>query len=116
MNRQTVSGWSLFLSMALISRGAAAADIPEPPTPADFRLITWPEVIDYCKRLDDASDRVLVRELGRTTEGRPYVVAIVSAAETIRDLDHFQDLQRRLALPAEDDDGRQVAEASKIVV
>jgi hypothetical protein len=40
-----------------------------------------------------------VRELGRTTEDRPYLVAIVSAPETMANLGSFQRLQRRLTDP-----------------
>ncbi len=45
------------------------------------------------------SDRVLVRTLGESTEGRPYVVAVVSSPDTIKDLPKYQKLQRQLSHP-----------------
>src|SRR5262249_55683838 len=65
----------------------------------DFRLASWPSVIDYFATVDRASDRVAVRTLGQTTEGRPYIVAAVSSPETIADLDRYRSLQRRLSHP-----------------
>jgi hypothetical protein len=37
--------------------------------------------------------------LGRTTEDRPYIVAVVAAPRTLGNLDRYRDLQRRLADP-----------------
>src|SRR3954468_23838698 len=71
------------LVLALPARGA---DLPPPPAPADYTLVKWAEVVNHFRKVDDASNRVLVRELGTTTEGRPYLAAFVSSPETIRDL------------------------------
>ncbi len=98
---------------------ARAADIPSPPAPDDFRLVSWTEVVDYCRKADETSDRVLVRELGKTTEGRPYLVAFVSNEPTILNLEKYRTLQAKLvdpkvlATPAEGDNA--IAE-SKVVV
>jgi hypothetical protein len=66
---------------------------------ADFHLAHWNSVVDYFQKVDQASDRVTVRELGKTSEGRPFLVAIVSAPETVRDLERYRDLQAQLADP-----------------
>src|SRR5579864_8683198 len=66
---------------------------------ADFHLARWEQVVDYFRKVDAASDRVTVRELGKTTEGRSYIVAIVSSADTIGKLDVYRHIQRRLADP-----------------
>ncbi len=84
----------LIVLVAITSR---AADIPKPPEPVDFRLVKWAEVSDYLARVDAASDRVVVRELGKTTEGRPYLAAFVSSAETIADLDRHRRMQESIA-------------------
>ena len=85
--------------------GALGAEVPSPEAHlgfrpgADFRLAAWPSVVDYFRKVDAASDRVVVRELGRTTEGRPYIVAIVSDEATIGDLGRHQARQREIAQP-----------------
>jgi hypothetical protein len=84
---------------------APAREVPSPRsvlgfTPGDDRrLAGWTQILDYFDRLDRASDRVLVRRIGTTTLGRPLVVAFLSAAENIRELDRYREVQRRLADP-----------------
>jgi hypothetical protein len=84
---------------------SALARVPSPRedlgfTPGDDRTIAdWTQITDYFKRLDRASDRVRVRELGESTLGRTLFAAFVSSAENIRELDRYRDIQRRLADP-----------------
>jgi hypothetical protein len=69
-------------------------------TPGDDRKVAdWAQITDYFKRLDRASDRVRVRELGESTQGRALFAAFISSAENIRELDRYRDIQRRLADP-----------------
>ncbi|SIO02688.1 Zinc carboxypeptidase [Singulisphaera sp. GP187] len=120
-SRQAAFVWLLFVGFVL---PCAGADLPSPEAHlgyrpgADFQLAAWPNVVDYFRKVDDASDRVLVRNLGETTEGRPYLVAVVSAPETIKDLGKFQQLQRQLSHPglatAESPDP--IAESKPVVV
>lgn len=74
-------------------RSRRVAARPQVPSPADVlgfrpgtarRLPDWPDIVDYFERLAAASDRVVVEELGRTTQGNPYIVVAVSAAESLR--------------------------------
>ena len=100
---------------------ARGAEVPSPEAHlgfrpgADFRLADWPTVVDYFRKVDDRSDRVRVRELGKSTEGRPYLVAIVSNEATIRDLGRHQDAQKRIAQPS-GDDAKTVADAKPVVL
>ncbi len=95
---------ALVLSL-LASARSPAADVPSPKSVLgfrpgdDFRLASWPQVVDYFHKVDAASDRVVVHELGRTTEDRPYLVAIVSSPDTIARLNRFRQLQARVADP-----------------
>jgi Zinc carboxypeptidase len=82
-----------------------AADVPSPESHlgyrpgADFHLARWQTVVDYFRLLDSSSDRVAVRELGKTTEGRPFIVAVVSNEETVAHQAEYQQLQHRLSDP-----------------
>jgi Zinc carboxypeptidase len=84
---------------------AAHARVPSPQqvlgfTPGDDRKVAdWTQITDYFARLDRASERVSVREVGRSTLNRPLVAAFISSAENIRELDRYRDIQRRLADP-----------------
>jgi hypothetical protein len=84
---------------------SALARVPSPRdvlgfTPGDDRTVAdWTQITDYFKRLDRASDRVRVQELGTSTLGRTLFAAFISSAENIRELDRYRDIQRRLADP-----------------
>ena len=81
---------------------------PQVPTPesvlgqrvgADFFLATFEESIDYFQQLDAASDRLELREVGRTSFGRPVYIALISSAENLRNLDRHREIALRLAHP-----------------
>ncbi len=81
---------------------------PAPPSPRsvlgftpgdDRKVADWTEITNYFERLDRASDRVRVEQIGATTLGRPLVAAFISAPENIRELAKYKDIQRRLADP-----------------
>ncbi len=69
------------------------------PMGTDRELIAWDEVVRYFRRLETESDRIVVDELGKTTEGRPFILATIAAPETLSDLDRYRDIQAQLADP-----------------
>ena len=54
------------------------------PMGAARRIAGWSRVVDRFRTVDRLSDRVVVQDLGPTTEGRPFLLAIVSAPEDNR--------------------------------
>jgi hypothetical protein len=66
---------------------------------ADRKLADWNQLTAYYKKLASESDRIRYEELGKTTEGRPFVAVTISAPENLSHLDHYLDIQRRLADP-----------------
>src|SRR4051812_44740070 len=66
---------------------------------ADRHLPSWKQVVDYFTALDKASPRVSVRTLGKTTLGRPFIVAIIADSSTLANLEHYRQIQRRLMDP-----------------
>lgn len=78
------------------------------PTPAshfgheigvDRELLDWDKVVSYFQALAAASDRIRFEELGKTVEGRPFIAATIAEPETLRHLDRYREIQRRLADP-----------------
>jgi hypothetical protein len=68
--------------------------------PTDDKTIAdWGQITNYFARLDAASDRVRVQEIGRTTLGKPMIVAFISAPENIRNLEKYKQINQRLADP-----------------
>ena len=75
--------WTLSFLLAASATATAAPPSPESVLGfrpgADRQLADWTQIVDYFRRLDAASDRVRVEEVGRTTEDRPFLVAVMIA-------------------------------------
>ncbi len=80
---------------------------------AEGHLTYAEDVYRYMRALEAASPRVKVFSIGKTEEGREMIVVAVANEKTIRDLDHYRDITRRLADPrklSEDEARRLIAE------
>src|SRR5205814_6861057 len=53
----------------------------------------------YFKRLAETSNRVKVETLGKTTLGKPFIVATISSPENLRQLSALKEIQAKLADP-----------------
>jgi hypothetical protein len=65
--------------------------------PGELSRVT--QVHDYFRKLDQASDCVTVRVIGKSEEGREILLATISSPENLRDLTRYSDITRRLADP-----------------
>jgi len=64
---------------------------------ADYELVTYRQLHDYWIKLARESDRMVLDTIGLTSEGRPQIMAIISAPENIARLDHYRQVASRLA-------------------
>ena len=78
---------------------------------ADRELAHWDELLAYYRHLDEASDRLQVKELGPSTLGNPFIALFISSPENLTRLDEIQELNRVLADPR----GRSEAEVDRAV-
>jgi len=104
ISRRSLVGCLAVILVAL-STPALAQSVPSPKsvlgfTPGDDRTIAdWSQITSYFEKLDRASDRVLVQNLGQSTLKRPVIVAVISARENILALPKYKDIQQQLADP-----------------
>jgi hypothetical protein len=63
----------------------------------DYWLANYDQFTAYWQKLDAESDRMRVVEIGRTAEGRPQLMAIVTAPQNFARLDRYKEIARRLA-------------------
>jgi hypothetical protein len=84
---------------------AAAQSIP---TPSDFLkvtvggdgvLISYDQAVAYWKAVAEKSDRITVQELGQTSTGLQYIVAIITSPENHKKLEYYRDINNRLYDP-----------------
>ena len=95
----------LLLVLTLLTGLLSAAAVPTPAAhfgttvEADRVVLDWAKVVTYFQALEKSSDRIRLTEIGRTTEGKPMILATIAAPETLRRLDRYREIQQRLADP-----------------
>ena len=65
---------------------------------ADFHLLTYEQAISYFENLAEQSDRMLVLDMGETSDGRRMKYGVISSAPNLERLDHFKEIKRRISL------------------
>jgi hypothetical protein len=85
---------------------------------ADFHLASYDQSLDYFQRLDAASDRVQLVEIGRTSEDRAWYLALISSADNLVNVERYREVAQRLAHPVGlgDDEARSLAQEGKAIV
>jgi zinc carboxypeptidase len=112
------------LAVAAASLSASAQSVPTPESVlgqsvgADFFLATFEESMEYFRRLDAASDRVMMRDVGESSFGRTTPIVFISSAENLADLDRYVEIAQRLAHPdgLSEDEARALAREGKAIV
>ena len=109
-------------SLLLVSSVSAQIISPEEaigfPVGADYKLARWETITDYLRSLAANSDRIILEERGKTTEGLDFVLALISSPENLANLDRYKTIQQKLANPQEHDlmELERLAQEGKAVV
>jgi hypothetical protein len=84
----------------------------------DYQMANYTQLEAYWKKLAAESNRMKLVEIGKTAEGRPHYMAILSSPENLKKLDRYKEISRRLALAEglTDDQARVLAAEGKAVV
>ncbi len=78
----------------------------------DYMLVDYSQLVEYWKRLETESERIKAVEIGKTAEGRSMMMAIITSPENHKNLQHYKDIAKRLALA----EGLTDEEAGKLAV
>jgi hypothetical protein len=62
----------------------------------DNKLARYDKAVEYFEKVATQSDRVRVTTIGPTTLGKPFIMVTVASADTIKNLDHYKALERKL--------------------
>lgn len=98
--------WAVIIVCLFTIQGVSLAfseNIPDPETffghrpGADYKLIRWEKIYEYFNILGKASNRIIVQELGKTTMGNPFILAVISSPENLDRLDIYKDIAEQLA-------------------
>jgi len=114
---------------AIISLGSprlafAQSQIPTPesslgfPVGADFKLATYDESIAYFQKLAAASNRIRLVDVGKTSTGHAWTLAIISSPENLAKLDRLKQIAQRIAHPTglTDAEAHRLAAEGKVFV
>jgi hypothetical protein len=63
----------------------------------DYRVASYTQLEAYWKKLALQSNRMRLVEIGRTAEGRPQLMAIVSSPANLKNLSHYKEIAQKLA-------------------
>src|SRR4029078_6130702 len=80
-----------------------ASTIPTPesvfgfPIGKDSNLVDYEQSIGYFKKLASASNRTHLLNIGKTSFGREWTVAIITSPENWAKLDHYRQINMRIA-------------------
>ena len=76
----------------------------------DRKIARWDKIVEYFDKLATESDRIKVEELGKSTEGHPFLLVTISSPKNLANLSRLQSISARLANPA----GLTAAEAAAL--
>jgi hypothetical protein len=84
----------------------------------DYWLATYDQFVDYWKKIDAESDRMQVMEIGKSAEGRPQLMAIITSPENFKNLARYKQIAQKLAHAegVSESDARAMAKEGKAVV
>ncbi len=83
----------------------------------DRKLVPYTRVVQYLEKLDAASDRVQMFEVGKSTLGLPFVMLAISTPENLRNGRRYADLSRTLFAGRVDEaEARRIAREGKAIV
>ena len=119
------SKFTISILSILILFQLASAQIQSPEDFLGFKVGTakkladMHQIIDYFKQLDAASDRIVVEEVGKTTEGNLFIVAYITSVENHQNLEQYRQYQQLLSDPRKISDGeaeKMIADGKAIVM
>src|SRR5215203_3892274 len=94
-----LGGLIILFSTAIVAQVASPQSILGFHPTDDKTIADWTQITNYFSKLDASSPRVAVREIGKTTLGKPLIVAFVSSPENIKNLDRYRRISAKLADP-----------------
>ncbi len=64
----------------------------------DYHLATYTQFESFVRKLADESPRMVLEEIGQTSEGRTQLMAVITSPENHRNLARYKEISRSLAL------------------
>ncbi len=84
----------------------------------DRKIARWDKIVDYLTQLEKESDRIKVIDMGPSTEGNPFILAIITSAENHARLEHLRQVNNKIVNPRglSEDDVKPLIADGKVVI
>jgi len=85
---------------------------------ADYKIANYETIQSYFKHLSQFSNKIIYKEIGKTSLGRDMFMAIISSEENIKNVDRYREMIKKLSDPRKisDDEAKLLAKEGKIIV
>ncbi len=99
--------FGIFLAVLLLSMGMSVfgQSIPAPEKffghrmGAEKKLARWDRIVQYMKLVGEASDRVVYEEVGKSTNGHPFLLMVISSPDNLRNIQRYKEINKKLFDP-----------------
>lgn len=84
----------------------------------DYKLANYTQAEAYFKKVASVSDRVLLKEIGKSEEGRNQYVMVISSPENLKKIDRYKEISQKLARAENlsDKEAAQLAKEGKPII
>ncbi len=86
---------------------------------AERKLVRWDRQVEYLQLVARNSGRVLFQELGKSTNGNPFIMLVISAPENLKNIERYRTINKRLFDPrtiSSEDEAKRLIQEGKIFV
>lgn len=114
----------ILFSIIFLITGIVSGSIPSPKEVLgfepgeDFKLASWDEILKYFNTLDQASERIKVIELGKSTLGRKFIMVLISSKENLEEIEKIKEIHYRLHDPriTSPEEAKELAKKGKAII
>ncbi len=85
---------------------------------ADRKIARWDKIVEYFCQLERESDRIKVINMGPSTEGNPFILAIITSADNLARLEQYREINNKIVNPhglSKEDVAPLIAEGKAVV-
>ena len=84
----------------------------------DYHLANYSQLVAWWKALANQSDRMILEDIGKSEEGRPQYMAVITSPENHKKLGRYKEIAQKLALAEglSDSQAKELAKEGKAVV
>ena len=124
LSSRCLFSFPLFPALSLTDGAAPRSNITTPRQQFghdigdDYQLVNYTQETEYLQKLTKELDRMKLVDIGLTGEGRHQYMAIISSPENIKNLDHYREINQKLAMAKglTDDQAKALAEEGRAIV